>query len=151
PQEGRSALDGVEAMNAMVNLMREHIPSDARIHYVITRGGEAPNVVPDFAEVYYMARHADIRVLDDVWSRVQKAAEGAALGTGTRVEHEVISAVYNMLPNEPLARLALANLQKVGGLAYTSDERAFAEKIHATFEAGAESLGSEARVRPLDT
>ena len=57
PEKGRSALDGVEAMNHMVNLMREHIPDDGRIHYIITRGGNAPNVVPDFAEVYYYVRH----------------------------------------------------------------------------------------------
>ena len=150
PHLGRSALDGVQAMNHMVDMLREHVPADARLHYVITRGGVAPNVVPDFAEVYYMARHADVRVLDDVWARVLKAAEGAALGTGTRVEHEVISAVFNMLPNEPLAQLALANLQRVGGVAYTAEERAFAEKVHATFAAGAEPLGSEATVRPLD-
>ena len=53
PDQGRSALDGVEAMNHMVNLMREHVPQETRIHYVITAGGSAPNVVPDFAEVYY--------------------------------------------------------------------------------------------------
>ena len=151
PHEGRSALDGVEAMNHMVNLLREHVPTDARLHYVITRGGEAPNVVPDFAEVYYMARHADIGVLDGVWARVRKAAEGAALGTGTSVEHEVISAVYNMLPNEPLARLALGNLQRVGGVRYSAEDRAFAERVHATLAAGAEPLGSEERIRPLTT
>ena len=86
PDRGRSALDGVEAMNAMVNLMREHVPSDARIHYVITNGGKAPNVVPDFAEVYYYARHNDMRVLDGIWERITNAARGAALGTGTTME-----------------------------------------------------------------
>jgi aminobenzoyl-glutamate utilization protein B len=151
PHLGRSALDGVQAMNHMVDMLREHVPADARLHYVITRGGVAPNVVPDFAEVYYMARHADIRVLDDVWERVRKAAEGAALGTGTRVEHEVISAVYNMLPNEALAGVALANLHKVGGVTYTAEERAFAERIRATLGPAAEPLGSEERVRALDT
>ena len=151
PHMGRSALDGVQAMTHMVDMLREHVPADTRLHYVITRGGVAPNVVPDFAEAYLMARHADIRVLDDVWARVLKAAEGAALGTGTRVEHEVISAVYNMLPNEPLAGVALASLQRVGGVAYTAEERAFAEKVHATLAPGAEPLGSEARVRALDT
>ena len=151
PHEGRSALDGVEAMNAMVNLLREHVPADARLHYVITRGGHAPNIVPDFAEVYYMARHADIHVLDDVWARVLKAAEGAALGTGTRVEHEVISAVYNVLPNEPLARLAVANLERVGGVRYSPEEQAFAERIHATLSAGADPLGAQERVLPLTT
>jgi aminobenzoyl-glutamate utilization protein B len=151
PHEGRSALDGVEAMNQMVNMLREHVPSDARLHYVITRGGEAPNVVPEFAEVYYMARHADIRVLDGVWERVRKAAEGAALGTGTRVEHEVISAVYNMLPNEPLARLALAHLQRAGGVRYSPEEQAFAERIQATLSGSARPLGSQEHVQPLRT
>jgi aminobenzoyl-glutamate utilization protein B len=150
PHEGRSALDGVEAMNAMVNLLREHIPADARLHYVITNGGKAPNVVPDFAEVYYVARHTDVRVLDDVWTRVLKAADGAALGTGTRVEHEVISAVYNLLPNEPLARLALGHLQKVGGVRYSAEEQAFAERVRATL-ADAEPLGSQEGVAPLRT
>ena len=56
-----SALDAVEAMDNMVNMMREHIPQEARIHYVITNGGKAPNVVPDFAEVYYYVRHPEKR------------------------------------------------------------------------------------------
>jgi aminobenzoyl-glutamate utilization protein B len=150
PHEGRSALDGVEAMDNMVNMLREHVPADARIHYVITRGGDAPNIVPDFAEVYYVARHADIRVLDAVWERVKKAAEGAALGTGTRVEHEVISAVYNMLPNEPLARLALGHLQRVGGVRYSAEELAFAERLRGTLAAAAPA-GDEERVLPLQT
>src|SRR5690606_38625437 len=98
PDRGRSALDGVEAMNAMVNLMREHIPSDARIHYVITNGGRAPNVVPDFAEVYYYARHNDMQVLEGIWERIINAARGAALGTDTTMELEVMGAVWNVLP-----------------------------------------------------
>jgi len=83
PEKGRSALDGVEAMNAMVNMMREHVPEKARIHYVITSGGKAPNVVPDFAEVYYYDRHNTRNVVIDIFDRMVKAAEGAALGTGT--------------------------------------------------------------------
>lgn len=150
PHEGRSALDGVEAMDNMVNMLREHVPADTRLHYVITRGGEAPNIVPDFAEVYYMARHADIRVLDGVWERVLKAAEGAALGTGTRVEHEVISAVFNMLPNEPLALLALANLKRIGGVRYSPEEEAFAERLRGTL-AAAGPAGDQEQVLPLRT
>ena len=73
PHMGRSSLDGVEAMNAMVNMMREHIPQEARIHYVITDGGKAPNVVPDFAEVYYYARHNRRDVLRGIFERIVKA------------------------------------------------------------------------------
>jgi aminobenzoyl-glutamate utilization protein B len=84
PERGRSALDGVEAMNIMVNLMREHVPDETRIHYVITNGGRAPNVVPDFAEVYYVARHGDMRVLDGIWERILNAASGAPPRTNTK-------------------------------------------------------------------
>lgn len=149
PEKGRSALDGVEAMNAMVNLMREHMPAQARIHYVITRGGQAPNVVPDFAEVYYVVRHPDVRDLDGLWSRVLKAAEGAALGTETKVEHEVVSAVYNLLPNEPLAALQQANLERVGGVAYSPEEQAFAERLRRTLPEDAPPLGTQEKVQPL--
>jgi len=133
PERGRSALDGVEAMNNMVNMMREHIPSDTRVHYVITRGGEAPNVVPDYAEVYYYARNKDRDVLQDVWKRIVKAAEGAALGTDTKMEMEVIGGVYNVLPVESLAQLMHKNLDIVGGVTYTPEETKFAEKISETF------------------
>ncbi len=134
PERGRSALDGVEAMNYMVNMMREHVPSDARIHYVITHGGQAPNVVPDFAEVYYYARHADRQVLDGLWERVVRASEGAALGTGTTVEHEITGAVWNLLPNDTLIAVQQKNLEKVGGYAYTPEELAFATALQVTLD-----------------
>lgn len=134
PDRGRSALDGVEAMNAMVNLMREHVPSDTRIHYVITNGGKAPNVVPDFAEVYYYARHNDMRVLDSIWERIVNASKGAALGTETTVELELTGAVWNVLPNNYLVGLMQKNLLRVGGFEYTPEERAFAETIRKTLQ-----------------
>lgn len=146
PDRGRSALDGVEAMNHMVNLMREHVPQETRIHYVITRGGLAPNVVPDFAEVYYYARHPDSRVLAEIWSRIVKAAEGAALGTGTAVEHEITGGVYSVLPNETLGRVMDANLRRVGGVRYTPEERRFAEEIRKTLLAPERPLGSEVEI-----
>lgn len=129
PERGRSALDGVEAMNMMVNLMREHVPDTTRIHYVITRGGEAPNVVPAFAESYYYVRSPSRDVVREVWARVEKAAEGAALGTGTKVEWEVTGGVHELLPNEVLGRAMHANLEAVGGVVYDAEERAFAVKI----------------------
>jgi aminobenzoyl-glutamate utilization protein B len=134
PERGRSALDGVEAMDNMVNMLREHVDSDARIHYVITNGGQAPNVVPDFAEVYYYARHNDMRVLDNIWERINNAAKGAALGTGTTMELEMTGAVWNVLPNSYLVGLMQKNLQQVGGYEYTPAERQFAEGIRKTLE-----------------
>lgn len=148
PEQGRSALDGVEAMNAMVNLMREHLPAETRIHYIITAGGKAPNVVPDFAEVYYYARHSDMRVLDGIWQRILRASQGAALGTGTEVDVEVINAVYNILPNDALADVMQRALDRVGGFRYTPEEEAFAVEIRKTLTGTLPPLASVAAVLP---
>lgn len=148
PEQGRSALDGVEAMNAMVNLMREHVPAETRIHYVITNGGGAPNVVPDFAEVYYYARHSDMRVLDGIWERIRNAAKGAALGTGTQVEEEVVNAVYNTLPNDVLADVMQRSLDRVGGIHYTPEEERFAAELRPTLTGAAALVGNETKVSP---
>ncbi|WP_396637294.1 amidohydrolase [Maribacter sp. R77961] len=136
PEMGRSSLDGIEAMNMMVNMMREHIPEKARIHYVITDGGKAPNVVPDFAEVYYYARHNTRDVVIEIFDRIVKAAEGAALGTGTTMDYEMIGGTHELLPNLTLQKLMHDNLSKIGGLEYTAEEKVFADKI-------AKSLGQE--------
>jgi aminobenzoyl-glutamate utilization protein B len=134
PHRGRSALDGVEAMNHMVNMMREHTTQDTRIHYVITDGGKAPNVIPDFAEVYYYVRHPDIQEVKKLFERIKKAAAGAAIGTETRVDHEVIGGVYNLLPVRSLAQIVHANLSMVGGVPYSDHEIEYAKKIQSTFE-----------------
>ncbi|HMJ71438.1 MAG TPA: M20 family metallopeptidase [Cyclobacteriaceae bacterium] len=142
PERGRSALDAVEAMNNMVNMMREHVPSETRIHYVITRGGEAPNVVPAFAEVYYYVRHPDRNQVVAIWERVVKAAEGAALGTETKMQNEVTGGVYNLLANEALSKTLDANLRLVGGYTYTEQEKEFAQKIQKTFTSTVPKLES---------
>jgi aminobenzoyl-glutamate utilization protein B len=148
PERGRSALDGVEAMTHMVNMLREHVPQETRIHYVITAGGRAPNVIPDFAEVFLYARHNDMRVLDGIWERILAASRGAAMGTGTTVEHETIGAVYNVLPNEYLGRVQEKNLRRVGGVTYSAEDKAFAERIRASMTGELIPLGSEATVLP---
>src|SRR5215813_10982376 len=122
PEKGRSALDAVEAMDYMVNMMREQVPQETRIHYIITRGGAAPNVVPDFAEAYYYARHPNMPILDGIWERIVNAAKGAALGTGTTMELDITGAVYNVLPNTYLSGLMNTNLERVGGFTYTPEE-----------------------------
>ena len=110
PDMGRSALDGVESMNMMVNMMREHIPQESRIHYVITKGGLAPNVVPEEAEVYYYVRHPKMKSVEDLFSRVVKAAEGAALGTETSMTYEVMHGNYSLFPNKVLQELVHSKL-----------------------------------------
>jgi aminobenzoyl-glutamate utilization protein B len=150
PDKGRSALDAVEAMNLMANMMREHIPSDARMHYVITSGGSAPNVVPDFAEVYYYVRHIDSKTVVSIFDRLVKVAEGAALGTGTTMDYEVIGGVYSLLANETLSRVMYEKLNEVGGVEYTPEEQAFADKIYATLMSPSVPLESHDKVQAFD-
>lgn len=149
PERGRSALDGVEAMDVMTNMLREHIPDGSRIHYVITSGGRAPNVVPDEAEVYYYVRHVDMSVVKDIWGKVVNAAKGAAIGTGTTYDLQLVASVYSLLPNEVLAKVQQRALEKVGGYTYSSEERAFAEQLQKSEAFTAVPLESTAKVKPL--
>ena len=149
PHRGRSALDGVEAMNMMVNMMREHIPQESRIHYVITRGGLAPNVVPDFAEVYYYVRNPLAATLEEIWPRVIAAAEGAALGTGTTMDYEIIHGIHSLLPNEVLSRAVLDNLKEIGGVEYSDEETEFAMAIRESLGSGLIPMGSQETIQPF--
>ena len=148
PDQGRSALDAVEAMDNMVNMMREHVPQETRIHYVITNGGKAPNVIPDFAEVYYYVRHPKRKDVVEIFDRVVKAADGAALGTGTTMKYDIIGGTHDLLINKALAETMQANLDKVGGVNYTEEEIAFAKKIQPTMVAPID-IATAAQVKPL--
>lgn len=148
PEKGRSALDGVEIMNVSVNYLREHVPMGVRIHYVTTDGGSAPNVVPDKAEVYYYVRHTDPQVVRDVMARVQKAAEGAAIATETKVAFEQTGGVYNMLPNDTLGRLMDQNLREVGGETWDAKDIAFGEAMRAHLPPTKLALDSVKQVQP---
>lgn len=132
PEKGRSALDGVEALDYMVNMMREHVPQDARIHYVITNGGKAPNVVPDFAEAYYYIRHPDAGEARAIFERVLAAARGAALGTGTTMEFVQTGGSFNILPNDTLGHVLHDNLASLPPIARTAQDRDFMERMTAT-------------------
>lgn len=149
PERGRSALDAVEAMDVMVNMLREHVPQETRIHYVITRGGEAPNVVPAFAEVYYYVRNPRRDNVKSIWERIERAAQGAALGTDTRMEVEITGGVHELLGNETLAKVMDANLRLVGGYTYTPEEKDFAAKIQGTFTNEVPPLESTSIIQPL--
>lgn len=149
PSRGRSALDGVEAMNHMVNLMREHVPEESRIHYVITAGGAAPNVVPDYSEVYYYVRHPDPAEVEALFERVVQAARGAALGTETQVNYEVIHGIYNVLPNVSLQETIHKNLERVGGVSYTESELEFARTLRSSLPADAPPVEDANSIQPL--
>ena len=148
PEKGRSSLDAVEAMNHMVNLMREHVPDGSRIHYVITRGGHAPNVVPDYAEVFYYVRDFNVDILEDIWARVIKTAEGAALGTDTQLEYEIIHGNRPVLANEVTQKIMYENLVAIGGVDYSRKEKDFAEKIYKTLRSPDKEISSATEVQP---
>ena len=148
PEQGRSALDGVLLMSNCVELMREHVPQDTRMHYVITNGGGAPNVVPGFAELFLYARQANMTVLDDVWSRIGNCAQAGSLGTGTRMEQHINASVYSLLPNAPLATLLDRNLHEIGGYRLTAEERAFAEQLRTSFN-GTEAVDGAEKILPM--
>ncbi len=149
PDAGRSALDGVEAMNFMTNLMREHMPLDARIHYVITDGGGAPNVVPASAEVFYYVRGADAKQVEELFARVVAAAEGAASGTETQMSYEIMHGNHSVLPNEALARIVDDKLRQVGGVQYTPVEANFAKQLVTTLFKAEKPLGSQVEIQPF--
>jgi aminobenzoyl-glutamate utilization protein B len=151
PERGRSALDAVEGMDYMVNMMREHVPQETRIHYVITNGGKAPNVVPDFAEVFYYIRNPERSLVESIFDRVVKTAEGAALGTETKMDYEVIDGTHDLLINKTLALNMQANLEKVGGLTYTNEELIFGKQLQSTFTGKVPSIDSASFIKPLET
>jgi len=144
PDLGRSALDGVMIMANAIEFLREHVPESTRIHYIITNGGAAPNIVPEFAELFLYARNPSMPVLDGIWNRIVKCAQAGALATETRMEMEIVDSNYNVLPNDALAALLDRNLHLVGGVTYSSEEQAFAEKIRKTLPLEhARPLGSQ--------
>jgi aminobenzoyl-glutamate utilization protein B len=133
PHLGRSALDAVELMNVGVNYMREHMPSDARVHYAyLDAGGIAPNVVQATAKVRYLIRARSLTELNALVTRVRKIADGAALMTETTVSTRVVSAVSNLLGNAPLERAMAANLTRLGPPEFDEEDRRVAAEFQKT-------------------
>jgi aminobenzoyl-glutamate utilization protein B len=133
PHEGRSALDAVELMNVGINYLREHVKDDVRIHYIITEGGKAPNIVPEEAEVYYYIRAAKPDYLAEVVERVGKVASGAAMMTETRVEVRHEAGCSALLSNHYLADLQFQAMERIGPITYTQEEIDFAQAINDAF------------------
>ena len=148
PDKGRSALDGVEAMNMMVNLMREHVPQESRIHYVITKGGLAPNVIPDEAEVYYYVRHPKRQIVQKLFDRVVKAAKGAALGTETDMSFEIMHGNYSLMPNDTLQRVMHDKLINLKGITYSHEEEKYATKLYGTLLNPSAKIGDQKNILP---
>lgn len=129
PDQGRSALDAVELMNVGANYMREHLKEDARIHYVITDGGGAPNVVPSNATVWYYVRSDEHKDVEAAFAWLNDIARGAALMTRTKLSVAIDTDCHELLPNTPLAELIHRNLKQLPAPKFTSDEQAFARRL----------------------
>jgi aminobenzoyl-glutamate utilization protein B len=147
PWNGRSALDAVEMMNYGANMLREHVRPTTRIHYVIPSAGEAPNVVPEYARVWYYVRDtARIRV-DQYYDRLLKIAKGAALATATDYSVTLLTGVHAMLLNRPLQEAMQANLESVGGPEFTEEDQEFARALQRYL--GVEEKGLDVEPKPL--
>jgi aminobenzoyl-glutamate utilization protein B len=147
PWNGRSALDAVELMNYGVNLMREHIRPEARIHYVIPSAGEAPNVVPEYARVWYYVREADREKVQEYYDWILKIAEGAAMATRTTHEVMLITGVHETLLNRPLQEAMQRNLEIVGAPAFSDEYQEFARELQRSL--GLEEKGLDTEIQPL--
>ncbi|RDU38181.1 amidohydrolase [Neobacillus piezotolerans] len=137
PHLGRSALDAVELMNVGVNYLREHIIPEARIHYAVTNtGGISPNVVQANAEVLYLIRSPKVKQVDEIYKRVCKIAQGAALMTETELTIEFDKACSNYIPNRSLEKILYESLQEAGIEKPDENEIAYAESLWSTLSEG---------------
>ena len=143
PERGRSALDGAMVMLNAVEFLREHVPQETRIHYIISNGGSAPNIVPAFAEVTLIARNPDATTLNAIWERVLKCAQAGALATDTRFETVQGTNYANVLPNDTLSAIAARNMRKAGGYEYTPQEREFALEMQKSLPGAAGRPGPD--------
>jgi aminobenzoyl-glutamate utilization protein B len=129
PQNGRSALDAVELMNIGANFMREHMISDARIHYVITHGGDVPNVVPAEAEVHYFVRAPERHQVEDLYARLVNIAKGATLMTDTTMDIDFLSGMYNTMYTKVVNDVLANSMKKVGPPRFNKDDLTFANEL----------------------
>jgi aminobenzoyl-glutamate utilization protein B len=132
PEAGRSALDAVELMNVGVNYMREHIIQDARIHYIIEKGGDQPNIVPPYARSWYLIRAPEREQVEEIYNWILDIAKGAALMTQTQHKVEFITGCYNMIQNKTLAMTCLKVMREIGAPKFNKEDYEFAKKIHET-------------------
>ena len=148
PWNGKSALDAAELFNIGMNFMREHVKPSTRIHYVYKQAGNVPNVIPDVASVWIWIRDSKRSGVAETEERMKEVAKGAAQMTRTQVEFEMENGLYELLVNETGAKTLHKNMELVGPITYTNEEKAFADKIMKEY--GAEPLGIAGGIKPLE-
>ena len=148
PWNGKSALDAAELFNIGMNFMREHVKPSVRIHYVYKQAGNVPNVIPDEASVWIWIRDSKRSGVAEVEERMKEVAKGAAQMTRTEVSFEMENGLYELLVNETGAKTLHKNMQLVGPITYTAEEKAFADQIMKAY--GAEALGIDGSIKALE-
>jgi aminobenzoyl-glutamate utilization protein B len=146
PEKGRSSLDALLLCIHGIELLREHTPDGTRLHHIITAGGGAPNVVPEFAEGFFYVRHPKADVVQKLYPRVLKCAQAGALATETQLEVVYLGGTMEILPNDTLAKVAMKNLTALSDLKYDADELKFATRLRETFADKAPPLDSITKV-----
>ena len=132
PEQGRSALDAVELMNIGANYLREHVIQDARIHYIVEKGGFQPNIVPPYARSWYYVRAPERHEVEYIYDWIVEIAKGAAMMTRTELKVEVEAGLYNVIPNRTLAEVIVKNMREIGLPKYSKEELKFAEEVAKT-------------------
>jgi aminobenzoyl-glutamate utilization protein B len=148
PWNGRSASDALELYTTGINYYREHIRPSTRIHYHIQDGGQVVNVVPDYARVWVRVRDTKRETMNEVYQRVMKMAEGAAILANVEYKISLVSGIYEILVNRTGAELIQKNLEYLGPITYTENEVAFAKKIQEA--TGKPQVGLHSKVEPLE-
>jgi aminobenzoyl-glutamate utilization protein B len=149
PWNGRSALDAAELFNIGINFLREHVKPSVRMHYVYTKAGKVPNVIPDEASVWLWIRDSKRSGVADVSERMKDIAKGAALMAGVQYDIKLNSGLYEILINETGAKTLQSNMNFVGPISYTKEELAFGDKIMKEY--GLEAKGISGSIKPLET
>jgi len=136
PEMGRSALDGAILMDVGVNYLREHTIQESRIHSVITSGGQAPNVVPAYAQIWYFVRAPRRDQVEEIYARMLDIAKGAALMSGTTYDIDFVTGCYELLSNRVISNILLEKMKGVDDLRFSDQERAFAKELQQSFPTG---------------
>ncbi|WP_028783894.1 amidohydrolase [Thalassobacillus devorans] len=150
PHAGRSALDAVELMNTGANYLREHILDGSRIHYVISNGGAAPNIVPEDASVWYYLRAKNSKEVHHMLERLKKIAQGAALMTETEFHSEISASAYETLPNYNLNDLMYENMTAFNNMTFTDEEQHFAKELVTSLDPNLHSETEEVQLLPVE-
>jgi aminobenzoyl-glutamate utilization protein B len=145
PWRGRSALDAVELMDAGWNFRREHLRLNQRSHYVITNGGDQPNVVPALASVWYYLRETDYEHIKELWDIADKMAQGAALMTNTTWTSRVLGSAWPGYFNKPIADVVSENIKKVGLPQWSDDDIKFAKAFQKELKQPIVGLATQLR------